>query len=56
MECFMRTSFVGTPEEFIKQLQQYLDLGVTHFMLFFGDLPDLTGLRFFAENVAQKIS
>ena len=56
MEDFMRTSFVGTPEDFIKQLQQYLDLGVTHFMLFFGDLPDLTGLRFFAEEVAQKIS
>ena len=56
MEDFMRTSFVDTPEDFIKQLQQYLDLGVTHFMLFFGDLPDLTGLRFFAEEVAQKIS
>jgi F420-dependent oxidoreductase-like protein len=56
LKDFMRTSFVGTPEDFIKQLQQYLNLGVTHFMLFFGDLPDITGLRFFAEKVAQKIS
>jgi F420-dependent oxidoreductase-like protein len=55
LEDFMRTSFVGTPEDFRKQLQHYLNLGVTHFMLFFGDLPDLGGLRLFAEKVAQKI-
>jgi F420-dependent oxidoreductase-like protein len=52
---FTRTSFVGTPEDFITQLQQYLNVGVTHFMLFFGDLPDLRGLRLFAENVALRI-
>jgi len=28
---------------------------VTQFMLFFGDLPDLRGLKIFAEKVAQKI-
>ena len=55
LKDFMQTSFVGTPEEFIKKLRHYLNLGVTHFMLFFGDLPDLRGLRLFAENVAQKI-
>jgi F420-dependent oxidoreductase-like protein len=55
LKDFTRTSFVGTPKEFKKQLQQYMNLGVTHFMLFFGDLPDLKGLRLFAENVAQKI-
>jgi F420-dependent oxidoreductase-like protein len=55
LEDFMRTSFVGTPEDCIKQLRQYLNLGVTHFMLFFGDLPDLRGLRLFAENVVRKI-
>jgi len=56
LEDFMKTSFVGTPEDFIKQLQPYLNLGVTHFMLFFGDLPDIEGARVFAENVVQKIS
>ena len=55
LEDFMRTSFVGTPEDCIKQLRQYVNLGVTHFMLFFGDLPDLRGLRLFAENIVQKI-
>jgi alkanesulfonate monooxygenase SsuD/methylene tetrahydromethanopterin reductase-like flavin-dependent oxidoreductase (luciferase family) len=56
LEDFMKTSFVGTPEDFIKQLQQYLNLGVTHFMLFFGDLPDIEGVKVFAENVVQKIN
>jgi alkanesulfonate monooxygenase SsuD/methylene tetrahydromethanopterin reductase-like flavin-dependent oxidoreductase (luciferase family) len=55
LEDFLRTSFVGTPEDCIKQLRQYVNLGVTRFMLFFGDLPDLTGLRLFAENIIRKI-
>ena len=55
LEDFMRTSFVGTPEDCIEQLRQYLNLDVTHFMLFFGDLPDMRGLRLFAEKVVRKI-
>jgi F420-dependent oxidoreductase-like protein len=55
LEDFMQTSFVGTPENFIKLLRQYAVLGVTQFMLFFGDLPSLDGLRLFAEKVVPKI-
>ena len=53
MEDFMQTNFMGTPDEFIKLLQQYMYLGVTHFILFFGDLPDLKGLKLFAERIFQ---
>ena len=53
---FLKTNFVGTPEDFIKLLQPYLNLGVTQFMLFFGDLPDLNGLRLFAKKVARQIN
>jgi F420-dependent oxidoreductase-like protein len=56
LEDFMRTSFVGTPEVLRRQIRQYLNLGVTQFMLFFGDLPDLNGLRLFAEKVIPMIS
>ena len=56
LEDFKRTNFVGTPKDYIKQLQPYMNLGVTQFMLFFGDLPDPKGLRLFAEKVVQKIS
>ena len=46
---FEKHSLVGTPEECVAKLQPYVDLGVTHFMLFFGDLPDTSGLRLLAE-------
>ncbi|MFB3888715.1 MAG: TIGR03560 family F420-dependent LLM class oxidoreductase [Candidatus Bathyarchaeia archaeon] len=52
---FEKTSFVCIPTEFRALLKPYLDLGVTHFMLFFGELPDLGGLRLFAEEVAAKL-
>jgi F420-dependent oxidoreductase-like protein len=50
-----RTSLIGNPDECVKQLQQYVDLGVTHFMLFFGDLPAFSSLGLFAETVANKM-
>ena len=55
LEDFLKRSFVGTPEDCIKLLQQYASLGVTQYMLFFGDLPNMYGLRLFAEKVAQKM-
>ena len=55
VEDFMQTNFVGTPKDCIKQIRQYVSLDVTHFMLFFADLPDLRGLRLFAEKVVQNI-
>jgi len=55
LEDFMRTNFVGTPEDCIHQLRQYMNLGVTQFMLFFGDLPDLRGLKIFSEKVVRNI-
>jgi F420-dependent oxidoreductase-like protein len=55
LKDFERTSLIGTPYECVRKLQQYVDLGVTHFMLFFGDLPNLSGLRLFAETVAKKM-
>ncbi len=55
LEDFERTSLIGTPDECARKLQPYVDLGVTHFMLFFGDLPDFSSLCLFAEIVAKKI-
>ena len=45
LEDFKKTTLAGTPDECIEQLQVYVDLGVTYFMLFFGDLPSLDGLN-----------
>ena len=52
---FEKLNLVGTPDDCLKKLQPYADLGVTHFMLFFGDLPSLDGLRLFAESVMKKM-
>lgn len=45
------TFIVGTPEMVTARLQQYVALGVTHFMLWFMDAPQEDGLRLFAEKV-----
>ncbi|MCW4005030.1 MAG: TIGR03560 family F420-dependent LLM class oxidoreductase [Candidatus Bathyarchaeota archaeon] len=44
-------SFLGTPERCLEPLQSYLDLGVTHFMLFFGDLPCTESLQLLAHAI-----
>ena len=55
LEDFEKTSLIGTPDACVRKLQPYVDLGVTHFMLFFGDLPRLSSLRLFAETAAKKL-
>lgn len=52
---FKKYTFVGTPEELRAQINLYQGLGVTYFMLFFLDLPDVAGLRVFAERVAPYV-
>jgi len=54
LEEFKQTSLVGTPKQCREQLQFYIDLGVTYFMLYFADLPSVRGLRLFAEGIMNK--
>jgi len=45
-------NLVGTPEQCIKRIQQYKDLGITQFMLVFPEAPgDLGTMRLFSEKV-----
>jgi F420-dependent oxidoreductase-like protein len=55
LEDFKKYSFITTPDECIQLIQQYMDVGVTYFMLFFGGLPDLSGLGLFAEAVVKMV-
>ena len=50
LKDFERSHFLGTPQELKDRLQPYLELGVTHFMLFFADLPDRGSLQLFAKE------
>ncbi|MCB9147356.1 MAG: LLM class flavin-dependent oxidoreductase [Caldilineaceae bacterium] len=45
---------VGTPAQVVHDLQQCIDLGITHFMLWFMDAPASEGLRLFAKEVAPR--
>ena len=55
LEDFSQTSFVGTPKDFTELIKPYVKLGVTQFMLFFGDLPETSGLQLFAEKVIPML-
>ncbi len=54
-EDFKKFNFVATPDECRQEIHRYTSLGVTYFMLFFGDLPDLSSVRLFAEKVVKSI-
>jgi alkanesulfonate monooxygenase SsuD/methylene tetrahydromethanopterin reductase-like flavin-dependent oxidoreductase (luciferase family) len=53
---FRKTTLAGTPDQCIEKLQVYSDMGVTNFMLYFADFPEMAGLRLFTESVADKMN
>ena len=53
-DALARTSIIGTPESVTEQLQAYIAAGISHFMLWFMDVPDQQGLRLFAAEVAPR--
>ncbi len=55
LKDFKKLGLVGTSDECVQKIQQYVEVGVTYFMLFFGDLPSVDGLRLFSETVAKRI-
>jgi F420-dependent oxidoreductase-like protein len=51
--CWLESQILGKPDECKQKIRQYASLGVTYFMLFFGDLPNLNGARLFAETIVK---
>jgi alkanesulfonate monooxygenase SsuD/methylene tetrahydromethanopterin reductase-like flavin-dependent oxidoreductase (luciferase family) len=56
LEEFRKGTLAGMPDECVKQLQVYRDLGVSYFMLYFADLPKTDSLRLFSKNVAKLLA
>lgn len=49
--ALQRIATIGTPEMVRRQIQEYIDAGITHFMLWFLDVPGDEGMTLFAEAV-----
>lgn len=48
-------NFIATPDKYRQKIRQYTSLGVTYFMLFFGDLPNIDSMELFARKVVKPI-
>jgi alkanesulfonate monooxygenase SsuD/methylene tetrahydromethanopterin reductase-like flavin-dependent oxidoreductase (luciferase family) len=46
--------FIGTPDRVAERVREFVDLGVSHFMLWFMDFPSLEGMRLFAREVMPR--
>jgi len=55
LKDFRKLNFIATPDECRQKIRQYTSLGVTYFMLFFGDLPNVSGVRLFAKTVVKAM-
>jgi alkanesulfonate monooxygenase SsuD/methylene tetrahydromethanopterin reductase-like flavin-dependent oxidoreductase (luciferase family) len=51
---FNGSGLIGTPEQIVAQIQQWMDLGVSHFHLRFADFPRTDGIRHFMDEVMPK--
>jgi len=52
---FRTLGLVGTPEEIIERMRQYIDVGVKYFMHIFIDFPSTEGIELFAEKVIPAL-
>jgi len=50
---YEKYTFAGNSTEFSERLRSYEELGVTHFMLAFADLPETSSLRSFAQRTGK---
>lgn len=51
---FAASTLIGTPEQVAAQVASYMDAGANHFLLWFLDAPDRTGMDLFAQAVAPR--
>ena len=49
-------AITGNPQEIADQLQAYVDLGISHFILRFADYPHTDGAQLFMQEVMPKFS
>lgn len=47
----VRSAIIGTPSQCVKQVERYVDAGISRFTLTFNEIPDTRGLELFASEV-----
>ncbi|MEM0118078.1 MAG: TIGR03560 family F420-dependent LLM class oxidoreductase [Conexivisphaerales archaeon] len=52
---FQKRNGVGTPQEVAEFLNQYVDLGISHFFVYIEDSLNLETMRLFAEEVIPRV-
>lgn len=50
------TWLIGAPDEVASQIEAYTREGITHFMLWFVDAPDESGMKLFAQQVMPRFA
>ena len=53
-EEFLKQNLIGTSEQICQRIDSFSRLGANHFMLFFGDLPEIKSLDLFSKNILKK--
>jgi alkanesulfonate monooxygenase SsuD/methylene tetrahydromethanopterin reductase-like flavin-dependent oxidoreductase (luciferase family) len=48
------TTLIGSPDQVQHQVQSYVDAGINHFLLWFLDAPDRSGMDLFAREVLPR--
>jgi alkanesulfonate monooxygenase SsuD/methylene tetrahydromethanopterin reductase-like flavin-dependent oxidoreductase (luciferase family) len=43
----------GTPDTILREINKYVDIGVTYFTIYFPDLPNVISLQLFAKNIIR---
>jgi len=54
-EDYVKNRIVGTPEECIKKIQEYVDIGFTYFIVNFPDMTEAETLSLFADKIISKL-
>jgi len=53
---FEENYIIGDPEQVVKKIKEYVDLGVTYFILRFLDFPSVEGAKLFFEEVVPRLT
>jgi len=53
-DALAETWICGTPDQAEQRIREYVNVGITHFMLWFVDAPRLNGMQLFADQIAPR--